>query len=199
MESIIKNIPNSITIVRFLLAAFFPILLNLQLNGDNGNAYMIPVLTVFVIICVSDFLDGRIARKIKAVSALGAVLDVTADLIYIVFAFMVLNILKIIPLWFTGLILLKFVEFQVTSYVMRSCNKTIRATFVFDFFGRVSALMFYIIPGIVSILYGCIGTESNWVISMVLYITTLISLISFANRCLNCYRAVNLKNQMIKV
>ncbi len=71
------------------------------------------------LICVTDFIDGKIARKIKAESLLGSFLDVTADFIFIISSLALLNLNNRIPIWFTVLTLIKFIEFFVTSYIIK--------------------------------------------------------------------------------
>ena len=60
--------------VRLLLALVFPLLL---VRGGTAP------LLVWAVAAVSDYVDGPIARRRGAVSARGAVLDVTADVAFV--------------------------------------------------------------------------------------------------------------------
>ncbi len=85
------NLPNYITLTRIILIPFF---INLMIYGYYGAA-----LTVFVVACVTDALDGMIARLTKSQTELGAFLDPMADKLLIVSAFLTLVLLRMLPIW----------------------------------------------------------------------------------------------------
>ncbi|MEA3507245.1 MAG: CDP-alcohol phosphatidyltransferase family protein [Elusimicrobiota bacterium] len=89
------NIPNIITIFRFLLVPIFLILLS------HDPPFMRAALAVFIIAGLSDAADGFIARRAGNVSKLGAFLDPMADKIFIISSFTALAILGLVPLWIT--------------------------------------------------------------------------------------------------
>lgn len=47
-----------------------------------GKGTFINLIVLFLVICFSDLLDGKIARKTGFVSTIGAKLDVFTDLLY---------------------------------------------------------------------------------------------------------------------
>jgi Phosphatidylglycerophosphate synthase len=189
MTRLSRNIPNIITAARFILAAAFLMLLNCSTDYRIRILYIMPLTLIFAAICTTDFIDGKIARKLNAVSTLGAFMDVAADLFYIISAFVCLNIKGAVPIWFTLLIIFNFVVFQISSYIIKSYCSGISTTFVFDYFGRISAVLFYIIPGLVIISEGLFKTY--WIVDAALFVTTLLVLISFGIRSTNCIKAVN--------
>jgi phosphatidylserine synthase len=83
------NLPNSITLIRVVLIPFF---INLMIYG-----YYRAALAVFVVACITDALDGMIARLMKSKTDLGAFLDPMADKLLIVSAFVTLVLLKMLP------------------------------------------------------------------------------------------------------
>jgi cardiolipin synthase len=85
------NLPNYITLVRVILVPFF---INLMIYG-----YYKWALAVFVVACVTDALDGMIARLTKTQTALGAFLDPMADKLLILSAFVTLVLLGKLPVW----------------------------------------------------------------------------------------------------
>jgi len=85
------NIPNILTVVRLLLTPLFVIFLLKNLYGSS--------LIVFIIACISDSLDGILARFLNQKTAFGAHLDPMADKVLLITAFVSLAILKIIPGW----------------------------------------------------------------------------------------------------
>lgn len=78
---ILKQIPNALTISRFFIAAI------LVVDARNGHAskYFLPL---FIFGGLSDFFDGFIARKMKATTAQGCVLDGYADIVLYIGAFL---------------------------------------------------------------------------------------------------------------
>ena len=84
-----KQLPNFVSCLRILfsllLLAFSPV----------GICF----LTLYLLCGVSDMLDGLLARKLHAESALGARLDSTADLILVAVSFYKLLPLLHLPLW----------------------------------------------------------------------------------------------------
>ncbi len=78
MKAILKElftgcltIPNLLSVIRILLIPVFAVLFN---NGDYGWAVFVLALSG-----LSDFFDGKIARKFNQISALGKILDPVAD------------------------------------------------------------------------------------------------------------------------
>ena len=71
---------NQITIVRILLIAPFVIFM-LKAGGgvDGGRYYRYAALLIFIFMCVSDVVDGYLARKLNQTTRLGAFLDPMAD------------------------------------------------------------------------------------------------------------------------
>ena len=78
-----KSIPNILTILRVLAA---PLLLLTYLLADNSWL----LASIFAFACVTDWLDGYIARKQKSFSALGSFLDPVADKLLVTAALMVI-------------------------------------------------------------------------------------------------------------
>ena len=74
IKYIYKQIPNLITISRILL---LPILMYLMWDKDNVNNVLITI--IFIIIGLSDLLDGILARHMNAVTNIGKIIDPTAD------------------------------------------------------------------------------------------------------------------------
>lgn len=81
-----KQIPNLITIARLVLTVVFFLLLNLH-ETDTFYRNMYVAFVVFLLAVFTDFLDGYLARKWKAESAFGRVVDPFVDKIMICGAF----------------------------------------------------------------------------------------------------------------
>ncbi len=85
------NLPNYITLLRIVLIPFF---INLMIYGYDREA-----LIVFVAACITDALDGLIARLTNTQTKLGAFLDPMADKLLIISAFVTLVLLEMLPVW----------------------------------------------------------------------------------------------------
>lgn len=87
------NLPNKLTISRVVMIPLFVLFFYL-----NFTAHYFVALGVFVVACLTDFLDGYIARKYKLITNLGKFLDPIADKVLVLTA---LIILLTIPQFFT--------------------------------------------------------------------------------------------------
>lgn len=87
------TVPNFITTIRIILA---PIFIIYVINDQMKSA-----LTVFALCCVTDGLDGMVARLFKQKSKLGAYLDPIADKILLVATFVALSVRGLLPPWLT--------------------------------------------------------------------------------------------------
>lgn len=71
-----KNLPNQLTIGRVILVPIYVLLVLLPVFGDITRWV---ALAVFIIACLTDLLDGKIARKYNLVSNFGKFADPLAD------------------------------------------------------------------------------------------------------------------------
>ena len=84
------NWPNRISILRLLMVLpFIVLLLNQHTWGDVARHL---ALVVFVIVAVSDFIDGFLARRLNIKPRLGAILDPLADKVLIICSTVLLSL-----------------------------------------------------------------------------------------------------------
>ena len=88
----VLTIPNVLSMVRLGL---LPVFLWLVLGADAHG----PAVAVLMVIGISDWLDGALARKLDQTSSLGAVLDPVADRLYVLVAVVGLAASDAIPVW----------------------------------------------------------------------------------------------------
>jgi cardiolipin synthase len=88
----ILTVPNALSVVRL---ALLPVFVWLVL-GPEADLLAFGVL---VLIGLSDYLDGYLARRLHQTSKLGALLDPVADRLYILAAVIALGVREVIPLW----------------------------------------------------------------------------------------------------
>lgn len=193
MKIIIKYIPNLITISRIIMTFLFIYTIEEQfVYEQNLNIYL---TMLFLGICLSDFVDGKIARKTNSTSILGAKLDVFADLLYIILSYIILVNIKILPLWFLGFVCFKFTEFIITSNFIKRYNNSLDKPFVFDKIGKIVSAIFLIIPGIVCI-YKCFEVNNiNLIFNCFIYIVFIAGLFSSYLRIKNCFNIVYINSK----
>jgi cardiolipin synthase len=104
------NIPNTITLIRVILIPFF---VDLMIYGYHG-----PALFVFIIACLTDALDGMVARLTNTRTELGAFLDPVADKLLIVTSFVTLAILDRIPVWLVIIVVSRDIILALGSLVI---------------------------------------------------------------------------------
>ena len=77
-------------------------------------------LVVLMLSGLSDYLDGKIARRFGLISRLGAILDPVADRLYILSTLLGLAWREIIPWWLVGLLLAREVFLTILLLVART-------------------------------------------------------------------------------
>lgn len=98
-KTIDKNLPNKLTVFRIIMVPVFIILLWLPLmTGGAVSELLSRILAsaVFIISAVTDFIDGKLARKYNLVSNFGKFMDPLAD------KFLVIGALLAMVLVFDG-------------------------------------------------------------------------------------------------
>lgn len=103
------NLPNKLTLLRIFMIPVFLIF---------TETYFVPhsyiwALIVFVAACLTDTLDGYLARKNNLVTNFGKLMDPLADKLLVMSALVSLTASQKIPVWVTVVILSR--EFLVTS------------------------------------------------------------------------------------
>lgn len=107
-KSTIMNIPNLLTMGRI---ACVPIVVLLLLSDSRQMGFWAAV--VFSAACVTDWLDGYLARKWELVTVMGKFLDPLADKLIVMAALIMLIPLERVPAWAVFLILAR--EMLVTG------------------------------------------------------------------------------------
>ena len=118
-----RFIPNILTIFRILLVPIFVLLINSGLE----NSYLFALL-IFLLASITDYLDGKLARKLQAVSKFGVFMDPLADKILVITSFIIflkIDLLSnIVFPWMVGLILFRDLSVTLLRVVMKRVNIT---------------------------------------------------------------------------
>ena len=168
MNKIIKYIPNILSIIRILLIPFI-------LISVIYDKFFLAILLI-IIASITDFLDGRIARKYNATSDLGAKLDIVADKLFagVLMISILLNYFLFV-ICLIGEILITIINLY--SYFKNKKPKT-------KYIGKIKATSLYItiIIGFISLLYKKIEflILPFIIITAILQILSIISYIKFA-------------------
>ena len=106
------TLPNLLSVLRLLLV---PVFLYLVIGNQPLLAFL-----VLVIASITDYLDGYLARKLKQVTRLGALLDPAADRLYIFATLIGLAVTGAIPWWLPVVVVLRDVLMAFTIPVLAS-------------------------------------------------------------------------------
>jgi CDP-diacylglycerol--glycerol-3-phosphate 3-phosphatidyltransferase len=109
----VVNLPNALTLGRLLVVPFFALLLLLD-GGSSGTRSIAAAL--FVLACLTDVVDGRLARSRGQVTDFGIMADPIADKALVGTALVGLSLLGILPWWATAVVLGR----EVAVTIMRS-------------------------------------------------------------------------------
>jgi CDP-diacylglycerol--glycerol-3-phosphate 3-phosphatidyltransferase len=114
----LRNLPNSLTLVRIFLVPLFVaalVLHNFQITWGGrvlvANDFF--ALIVFLAAAVTDLLDGYLARRWQQVTTVGTLLDPIADKLLISAALISLVEMRLLPGWMVILIISR--EFAVSG------------------------------------------------------------------------------------
>ncbi|MEB4212070.1 CDP-diacylglycerol--glycerol-3-phosphate 3-phosphatidyltransferase [Mycobacterium sp. 94-17] len=106
----IANLANTLTLLRLVLVPIF--LLALFAGDGHQNGFRVVAFVIFAAACITDRLDGLLARNYGMATEFGAFVDPIADKTLVGSALIGLSMLGELPWWVTVLILVR--EFGVT-------------------------------------------------------------------------------------
>ncbi|MDP7141588.1 MAG: CDP-diacylglycerol--glycerol-3-phosphate 3-phosphatidyltransferase [Candidatus Woesearchaeota archaeon] len=156
------NLANKITLLRILLIPVFVLFLVWNVK------YIAAVM--FLLIALTDALDGYIARKRKEVTELGKLIDPLADKL-LVSAALIFLIGKGIPAWMVFLIIAR--EFAVTGLRVLAASKhggIIHASKL----GKAKTISQFV--GIIAVI---IGLRYSWIMMLAATLFTVVSGIDY--------------------
>ena len=105
------NLPNKLTLFRVILIPFFVFFLLAPYFEGYGNYVAV---VIFIIASITDFLDGKIARKYNLVTNFGKFMDPLADKLLVSSALISLIALNKIPAWIVIVIIAR--EFIISGF-----------------------------------------------------------------------------------
>jgi len=119
MHRWLRHIPNLISSVRIVLA--IPIALALLHHA------FLPTVGLFAIAAASDLADGFVAKRFGWQSAVGGILDPAADKLLLATVFVVLAVLRLLPLWLMAAAVARDLIIVLGAIAYRICIGPIEA------------------------------------------------------------------------
>lgn len=145
------NLPNYITLLRIILIPFFVDLMFYH--------YYQWALVVFLVACITDALDGLIARVTNSITELGAVLDPIADKLLILAAFVTLVLLKMLPVWLVIIVISRDIILVLGSMVIYYFRHDLKARP--SILGKTTTVLQLLVV-ILSMVLKAFGKELEW-------------------------------------
>src|SRR6266699_7039615 len=112
------NLPNKLTISRFILTVAFLVVMFSRVPFHETIA-----LALFIAGGITDFLDGQIARRNKLITNFGILMDPLADKIMVCSAFIAFVGLTWIPAWMVVIIVAR--ELAITGLRLLAASKNV--------------------------------------------------------------------------
>ena len=128
----LKNVPNILTIVRFIL---IPFIIYFAIHND----YVTTVI-ILIISGITDVLDGYIARKFDFITDFGKLMDPLADKMTQLATLIVLVIQAVIPFWIVAVVIFK--EFIMVAGASFLYGKELVVSS--RWWGKLATVLFYI-------------------------------------------------------
>lgn len=126
------NIPNILTVFRFILIPVFAHYLYVQ-------KYQTAVI-VFLIAGLTDVLDGHIARKFNLITSWGKFADPLADKLMQVTAVALLTMQKKIPWFILAIVIVKESLMGIGGYIIYKTKKFVVSA---NWYGKMATVIFY--------------------------------------------------------
>ena len=163
------NLANKLTMLRVLLVPVFIILMIIDSFWANVFA-----LFVFIGASITDYFDGKIARKQNIITTFGIFLDPLADKMLVNLTFLALVVSGLVPLWMFAIILIR--DFAVDGMRMMAAKKGI--TISASFAGKLTTTM-QMITIILILLNQILNLEPLAIINTILlYIVVFLTVLS---------------------
>lgn len=162
------NLPNALTLARFLMTGVFPYLyFNKGLANNKAWAF-----AVFILAGVTDVLDGWIARRYNMITKWGKLMDPLADKLMLLIVLVCLAVDKVVPLWIIIIIALKELIMIVGALFLYKEREVVVQS---NFYGKLATVLFYI--AITALIFELPYAKY---ILLVALISTILALIQYA-------------------
>ena len=117
------NLPNKLTLIRICLIPVFVILMLSQVS----NFFLISCV-IFIIASITDFLDGKIARKYNLVTDFGKFMDPLADKLLVLSALICMIEYDLVAGWMVIIIVARELTVSILRAIAADNGKVIAAS-----------------------------------------------------------------------
>ena len=117
------NLPNKLTLLRICLIPVFVIVMLSQMN----NFFLISCI-IFILASITDFLDGRIARKHNLVTDFGKFMDPLADKLLVLSALICMIEYNLVAGWMVIIIVARELTVSILRAIAAAEGKVIAAS-----------------------------------------------------------------------
>lgn len=175
------NLPNKITIARVFMIPFF--LIFLLVDKISYGKYIAAV--IFIVACLTDAIDGHLARKYNLITNFGKFMDPLADKLLVCSALICFVELKLIPAWIVIIIISR--EFIISGFrLIASDNGIVIAASYWGKF-KTTAQM------IMSVLLIIHLKSFSWLEQIFIYLSLILTIISLIDYLWKNRQVLNLK------
>ena len=105
------NTPNKLTVARMIMVPFFVLFI---LTGWGGEANRYICLVIFAAASITDWFDGKLARKYNLVTNFGKFMDPLADKLLVCSALICMIELDRLPAWMVIVVIAR--EFIISGF-----------------------------------------------------------------------------------
>lgn len=182
------NLPNKLTVLRMIVA---PVFLALMLADFKNHFFWGTV--VFSIGAISDFLDGKIARKYNQISVFGKLCDPVGDKMLFLAALLVFVKYDLCSVWIVLIIMSR--EFLITSLRMIAVSQNV--VIAAGIWGKVKTAAQMVATIITMLMMQFVADEyfyvTKGVATVLLWILTALTVISGAKYLYDSIKVIDFK------
>ena len=162
------NLPNKLTILRMIMIPVFLVVLYIPGLGMAGN---IAAAAIFILASITDFLDGKIARKYNLVTNFGKFMDPLADKLLVCSALIALVDFDKVAAWIVIIIIAR--EFIISGFrLVAADNDIVIAASYWGKFKTVSQMFMLIL------LIADLGGAFNMIAQVLIWVSLVLTIVS---------------------
>lgn len=179
----IFNLANSLSLLRIVGV---PVILALLYFGSQSKIICLLTLLLFILISLTDMIDGFVARKFNQITNLGKFLDPLADKILVSSVLIMLTHLERVNPWITIIIIIREIIVTGLRAIAAEQGKVIAA----DIFGKIKTIlqMFALCPLLLH--HSWFGLNPAALGTFILWLALFATIFSGCNYLRNSYKVL---------
>ncbi|WP_179221720.1 CDP-alcohol phosphatidyltransferase family protein [Inquilinus limosus] len=172
MRLLVRSLPNLLSLARLVLA---PVTIWLILDGRLVTAFW-----MFVVAALTDAIDGILARRLEARTALGSYLDPIADKLLVVGTYLALSWMAALPVWLVVLVVARDIGLVLGVVVLHFAGRGTRSLTP-SMISKLNTVMQVALVGLVMAAPG-LHVDARGAIALLVWVvaaTTILSAIGY--------------------